>query len=117
MQRLYPSFNIRSYAEVVEYYVDWLGFKIDWEFRFAPDKPAYMQVSRDNLFLHLNEWEEGPFGSNAVAHVDDIKALFKEWKARRPDWDGTVFKTPWNVLRIDLEDPSGNHIAIQQDLD
>ena len=27
----YPVFGIRSYAEAIDYYVDWLGFNLDWE--------------------------------------------------------------------------------------
>ena len=27
-----------------EFYIDYLGFKVDWEHRFANDMPLYMQV-------------------------------------------------------------------------
>ena len=33
MQRTVPILHIDSYEEAKAYYVDWLGFKIDWEFR------------------------------------------------------------------------------------
>lgn len=115
MQRIYPSFCVKSYGEAVKYYVDWLGFEIDWEWR-VPPASVYMQISRDGLALHLSEQQDGMFGGNCVAHVDDIAALYEEWKAKRPDWDAEIQKTPWNVLRLDLTDPFGNHIAVQQNL-
>jgi catechol 2,3-dioxygenase-like lactoylglutathione lyase family enzyme len=53
MQRTVPMLHIGGYEEAKAYYVDWLGFRIDWEFRFEPTFPVYMQVSRDGLVLHL----------------------------------------------------------------
>src|SRR5580658_9435303 len=48
---------LRSFdeAKAKAFYVDLLGFKIDWEHRFRPDLPLYMQVSRDGLRLHVSE--------------------------------------------------------------
>ncbi|MBM3217007.1 VOC family protein [Candidatus Poribacteria bacterium] len=115
MQRMFPSFCVASYDEAVRFYIDWLGFQIDWEYG-SPTSPVYSQVSRDGLALHLSVQPDGSFQSNCVAHVDDIRALHREWKAKRPDWDGEVYETPWRVLRIDLHDPFGNHIAVQQAL-
>jgi hypothetical protein len=33
-------------ARAREFYMDFLGFAIDWEHRFAPGLPLYCQVSR-----------------------------------------------------------------------
>jgi catechol 2,3-dioxygenase-like lactoylglutathione lyase family enzyme len=76
MQRTVPILHIDSYEEAKAYYVDWLGFKIDWEFRFEPTFPVYMQVSRDGLVLHLSEHKGGNSGP-AMCHVevDDLDAL------------------------------------------
>lgn len=30
-------------------------FRVDWEHRFEPGFPLYLQVSRDGLVLHLSE--------------------------------------------------------------
>lgn len=40
---------LRSFDEgkAREFYVTWLGFEVDWEHRFDPGTPLYMQVSRD----------------------------------------------------------------------
>jgi hypothetical protein len=61
MQRTVPILHIGSYEEAKAYYVDWLGFKIDWEFRFEPTFPVYMQVSRDaSCFIYRSTKEEIP---------------------------------------------------------
>ena len=48
---------LRSFdeAKAREFYVDWLGFTVDWEHRFEPGTPLYMQVSRDGIVLHISE--------------------------------------------------------------
>jgi catechol 2,3-dioxygenase-like lactoylglutathione lyase family enzyme len=42
-------------AKAREFYVGFLGFKVDWEHRFEPGLPLYLQVSRDGCVLHLSE--------------------------------------------------------------
>jgi catechol 2,3-dioxygenase-like lactoylglutathione lyase family enzyme len=48
---------LRSFDETKarEFYVDFLGFTVDWTHRFEPDLPLYMQVSRDGIVLHISE--------------------------------------------------------------
>jgi uncharacterized glyoxalase superfamily protein PhnB len=115
MQRTVPILHIEGYEEAKAYYVDWLGFRIDWEFRFEPSYPVYMQVSRDGLVLHLSQHEgDNPAGVMCHADVDDLDALVTEWKARRPDFTQEVQMTPWNAKHISLKDPFGNTLGINQ---
>jgi catechol 2,3-dioxygenase-like lactoylglutathione lyase family enzyme len=44
-----PVFRIFSLEKAREFYLDFLGFKVDWEARFDADAPVYMQVSRGGL--------------------------------------------------------------------
>jgi Glyoxalase superfamily protein len=37
------------------FYIDYLGFQVDWEHRFEPALPLYLQISRAGLVLHLSE--------------------------------------------------------------
>lgn len=73
-----PIFRIFDYKKAIEFYVDWLGFKIDWEHKFGEDSPIYMQVSRDGIVLHLSEnhGDCAP-GSKAYIEVDDAKKLLQ----------------------------------------
>ena len=34
-----PVFRIFDESKAKEFYVNWLGFKVDWEHRFEPDLP------------------------------------------------------------------------------
>jgi uncharacterized glyoxalase superfamily protein PhnB len=117
MQRTVPILHIESYEEAKAYYVDWLGFKIDWEFRFEPTFPVYMQVSRDGLVLHLSQHKGGNSGpSMCHVDVDDLDALMVEWKSQRPNFTQEIEIAPWNAKHISLTDPFGTMVGINQDL-
>jgi hypothetical protein len=50
-----PILRIFDEAKATEFYGEFLDFTVDWKYRFAPDLPLYMQVSRDACVLHLSE--------------------------------------------------------------
>ena len=63
MQR--PAFALKSSIPVLrmldetksrEFYIDFLGYNVDWEHRFNddPSSPLYMQISHGESILHLN---------------------------------------------------------------
>jgi uncharacterized glyoxalase superfamily protein PhnB len=115
MQRAVPMLHIDSYEAAKAFYVDWLGFGIDWEFRFEPTFPVYMQISRDGLVLHLSEhMGDNPGGVKCHVDVDDLDALVTEWKGRRPDFTQEVQITPWSTKHLSLKDPFGNELGINQ---
>ena len=55
LQAAIPVLRIYDIAKAKEFYVDFLGFRIDWEHRFDENAPLYMQVSRSGMKLHLSE--------------------------------------------------------------
>lgn len=67
-QRAVPIFRICSLEKAREFYVDFLGFTIDREPRFAADAPVYMEISRAALALHLSK-RHGDGTPGSIAHV------------------------------------------------
>ena len=114
-----PIFRIFDYQVAQEFYADWLGFAIDWEFRFAPSAPRYIQVSRDSAILHLTEHEgDCAPGAQAVIHTDDVDALLCELFTRPfPGMNPTVEDAPWNAKILKVADPFGNRLCFNQPLD
>jgi catechol 2,3-dioxygenase-like lactoylglutathione lyase family enzyme len=53
--KVIPILRIFDYQRAIEFYVDWLGLKIDWEHTFEENTPVYMQVSGNEITLHLSE--------------------------------------------------------------
>jgi catechol 2,3-dioxygenase-like lactoylglutathione lyase family enzyme len=97
---------LRSFdeAKAREFYVDWLGFRVDWEHRFEPALPLYMQVSRGDCILHLSEHHgDATPGSAVRIRVDELDAFHAELTARPGRARG-------------LQDPSGNRLIFYRPL-
>ncbi|MFP5393403.1 MAG: glyoxalase superfamily protein [Gammaproteobacteria bacterium] len=111
-----PILRIFDEALAREFYIDFLGFKVDWEHRFEPDLPLYMQVSRDGCVLHLS----GHFGDCSPGaairiQVTDVDALQRELSAKqykhcRP----SVEDMPWDAREMGIRDPFGNRLTFNQ---
>lgn len=101
----------------LRFYRDYLGFVVDWEHRFAPDLPLYVQVSRDDAVLHLSEHHgDGTPGSCVWVSVGDLEALHRELRQRgdvgrqHPGIDADAPGGP----TMDVIDPFGNVIRFCQ---
>ena len=66
--RAIPILRIVDLAKAKEFYLDFLGFRIDWEHRFADDAPVYMHIARGDLVLHLSE-HHGDGSPGATVYV------------------------------------------------
>ena len=106
-----PIFRIFDVAKAREYYLGFLGMKVDWEHRFAPDLPLYMQVSRSGLTLHLTEHSgDATPGANALVYCRGVAALHKElidknYSYNRPGLESQDWGTEMQVI-----DPFGNRM-------
>ncbi|MGH8856066.1 MAG: glyoxalase superfamily protein [Telluria sp.] len=108
-----PILRIFDQAKAREFYVDFLGFKVDWEHRFEPALPLYLQVSRDGCILHLSEHHGDCCPGAAMRiEVDDIDAYHaelwaKEYGYARPGVDDM----PWGSRDMSVRDPFGNRLT------
>ncbi len=106
-----PVLRITSLAAAKEFYVDFLGFKFDWG-NNEPQAPAYAQVSRDGVQLHLAEDGEG--GRPAALLFRDmvgISALHAELAARKGRFAPTeIHFTRWDSREFEVTDPFGNQL-------
>ena len=55
LRQAIPILRIFSVDKAKEFYLDFLGFTLDWEHRFGDNFPLYAQVSRSGIVLHLSE--------------------------------------------------------------
>ena len=82
--RAIPILRIFDEAKAREFYVDYLGFTVDWEHRYEPELPLYLQVSRSGLVLHLSEHHgDGTPGSVIFCEMTGIRAFHAELTAKR----------------------------------
>ena len=50
-----PIFRIFDVALAQSFYMDYLGFQLDWQHQFGENFPLYLQVSKDDCIIHLSE--------------------------------------------------------------
>ncbi len=50
-----PILRMFDERKAREFYIDFLGFSIEFEHRFEADLPLYLGISRNGLNLHLSE--------------------------------------------------------------
>jgi catechol 2,3-dioxygenase-like lactoylglutathione lyase family enzyme len=108
-----PIIRIFDETKAREFYVDFLGFTVDWEHRFEPGLPLYMQVSRDRCVLHLSE-HHGDCSPGAAMRIEttDLDGFHaelasKHYKFARPGIDNT----PWGTRDMSVKDPFGNRLT------
>ena len=112
-QRTVPIFRIFSLEKAREFYLDFLGFKAEWEHRFEPDAPVFMQVSRGGLAINLSEHHgDGTPGSIVYVYMTDVKALHRElndkkYRHNRPG----LQQQEWGMTELTVIDPFNNRIT------
>lgn len=97
--------------EARRFYVDFLGFAVDWEHRFGEGMPLYQQVSREGCVLHLSEHHgDATPGSSVRIEISDVRRL------QRDLVDSLVYplrigldRHPWGD-DLAVPDPFGNRI-------
>ena len=111
-----PILRIFSIEKAREFYLDFLGFSVDWEHRFHEGAPLYMQVSRGNLILHLTEhYGDACPGSTVFIRMHGIEELHAEIAARNyPYMRPGIERMPWNAKVMQLNDPFGNRLRFSE---
>lgn len=109
MKTVTPIFRMFNVEKAKEFYIEFLEFKVDWEHRYEPDLPLYMQVSCGECIIHLSEhYGDCCPGSAIRIAVDNIEYLHerlttKQYKHARPGLDH-------DDKSLSITDPFGNRL-------
>lgn len=99
-----PILRVNNVAEAVTWYSR-LGFRLEWEHRFAPELPAFVSIRRQGMRLFLSEHTGDARPDTLVyVRVKDIKAISTEFGV-------PVTEQPW-AHEVHLHDPDGNRLRI-----
>jgi catechol 2,3-dioxygenase-like lactoylglutathione lyase family enzyme len=111
-----PILRIFDRAKAVEFYVEFLGFTLDWE-HGGPEShaPLYARVSRGAAVLHLSEHHgDASPGGAALVPVRDVDALHAELVGRDYDFARPgVREEDWGRVMVVI-DPFSNRIVFHQ---
>lgn len=115
-EAIVPTIRIFSVEKAREFYIDYLGFKLDWEHRFEDDAPLLMQVSRGGIVLRLSEHHgDGSPGVHVTIEMTGIDELHAELTAKRYRYfHPQIEDKPWNARVMVVYDPFGNKIFFSE---
>lgn len=103
-----PILRVKSVVAGVEYYVQKLGFTIDWQ------TPYFCSVSRGRCHIFLSEGDQGNPGSWVWIGVEDAEALFNEYQASGAKIRHPPTNYAW-AYEMQVEDPDGNILRLGSD--
>ena len=115
--RIIPILRIFDYQKAVEFYVDWLGFKIVWEHYFEENTPVYMEVEKGDIVFHLSEHHgDGTPGTRVMIWGEGIseyrsELIEKKYRYNRPGLE----KTFYGAVSFTVNDPFGNTIIFNEE--
>ncbi|CAG7650112.1 hypothetical protein PAESOLCIP111_06005 [Paenibacillus solanacearum] len=111
-----PILRMFDIDKAKQFYIEFLEFQLDWEHRFEPDLPLYMQISSGECVLHLSE-HHGDCSPGAAVRIEvsgietlHAKLLAKAFKYARPGLE----QMPWGTKEIRVTDPFGNRLSFYE---
>ncbi|WP_425618571.1 glyoxalase superfamily protein [Anatilimnocola sp. NA78] len=113
-----PILRIFDLAKAREFYLDYLGFAVDWEHRFDDRAPIYLQISRAGCVLHLSEHHGDCCpGSTVFLRVSGLVAYHQELNSKgygyiRPGLEKTFHQS----IGVQVTDPFGNRLRFDEAL-
>lgn len=99
-----PILNVRSVTASIRYYVDALGFKLDWTWG---EPMEFASVSRDCQAIMLCEDGQGHPGTWLWVGVDDIDPLFRDFSRTGVTFLELPTNFPW-AYEMKVQDPDGH---------
>ena len=116
-----PILDVRDVEKALCYYVEVLGFEI--EFRYGKDPNNYAGVCRDGVSLHMQWQHEDHFKAGTAGRlririvVDDPDALFEEYRRKGVlSEEVQVRDTDWTTREFGFRDLDGNGLIFYRDL-
>lgn len=113
-QRVVPALRITDDARSRAYYVETLGFTVEWEHRFESGFPVFMSVVRDGMRLFLSE-HAGDCRVGGLVHfvIPDVDAWHEEFRRK-----GALVAEPPNddlgFRNMTVKDPDGNQLRFME---
>jgi uncharacterized glyoxalase superfamily protein PhnB len=108
-----PVFRSFDESKAREFYLNFLGFGVDFEHRFAADFPLFLQVSRGGFMLRLSEHHADACpGSAVTVAVENVTSFCDELRAKNYRYaKPSLEKASWGALQMTVSDPFGNRIT------
>lgn len=103
----YTYLSCFDIEKVCSFYINYLGFRIDWEHKYSENMPVYLQISLNDIVIHLSEHNGDSSPGNSIRiKINDLKNFHsllsrKEYPYSNP----AIEKMPWNTIELTVIDP------------
>ncbi|QHS57832.1 VOC family protein [Mucilaginibacter sp. 14171R-50] len=113
-----PMFRMFDYDKAIEFYINWLGFKIDWEHKID-GIPIYIQLSLNDVQFHLSEHhgDASPGSHFRIENFTGLKAYHQQLIDKQYKYNRPGLQVPeWNPNSIEMtvNDPFLNRITFAE---
>ncbi|WEK29168.1 MAG: glyoxalase superfamily protein [Candidatus Pseudomonas phytovorans] len=115
LEKVIPILRMFDETKAREFYLDFLGFSVEFEHRFEADLPLYLGLNRGGLQIHLSEHHgDASPGTTLFVPMLNIEGfrdelLTKRYGYGRPD----IVEQDWGKI-LEVYDPFGNRIRFCQ---
>jgi catechol 2,3-dioxygenase-like lactoylglutathione lyase family enzyme len=105
-----PILCVSDVEASIGYYVDRLGFALQFSWGEEREPPSFAGVARDGFEVFLCLDGQGRPGTWFAVWVDDVDALHAEYVERGADIRRAPVDLPWGVREMNVIDPDGHRI-------
>ena len=114
-----PVLRMLDEEKAKAFYLEFLGYEIEWEHRFSPDSPLYLQIRLGESVLHLDGHANGEKPPAEVRiPVHDLEGFCEFLGSRAEGRAKPVTVDPRYTGKntdMNIEDPFGNMITFWLD--
>lgn len=113
--KITPILRIFDERKAREFYLDFLGFNLEWEARFQEDFPIYMHVSRGDIALHLSEYHgDACPGARVFIHMYGVEEYHQELAAKHYKYFRPGIEAFYGAKCMEVTDPFGNRLSFNE---
>ncbi len=110
-QTVIPQLRIISAPISLPFYVEGLGFSVDWKHQFEPGFPLFIQLTRKDQVIFLTEHTgDCQVGGAVYFIVPDVDNCYSEFTNRGITTIEAPHDTPWRTREMVVTDLDGNRL-------
>jgi uncharacterized glyoxalase superfamily protein PhnB len=116
LKRTIPILRMFDVAKAREFFIEYLGFTVDFEHRFHDGAPLFIGISRGDVVLFLSEHHgDGSPGVHIVVELYGIEDLHRELASKGYKYMNPGIQTrEWGTRELGVIDPCGNQIIFSE---
>ena len=104
-----PILNVKDIRASMDYYVQKLGFEKKWDWG---DPPDFGCVGRGKIEIFLCQGGQGQPGTWMSIFIDDVDALYEEYKKSGATIVNPPTNYPWQMREMLVEDLDGHRFRM-----